>query len=128
MYFAIKPNGLTNYRFFANDLNESFVTSTQTIAPSNVHWANYLLGVIAQFKKDDKNVPGFDCVFGSTIPIGAGMSSSAAIECGIAFALNEAYSLGYSKLELAKIGQKAEHEYAGVKFGIMDQFALLHGK
>jgi galactokinase len=127
-YFAVKPNDLNEYRFIAFDYNEKFITSINQTEPSKVHWANYLLGVIAQFEKDDKKVPGFDCVFGSTIPIGAGMSSSAAIECGIAYALNQVYSLGYRKIELAKIGQKAEHEYAGVKCGIMDQFASLHGK
>jgi galactokinase len=127
-YFAVKPNGLKKYRFFAYDLNEHFSTSTSKINPSEVHWANYLLGVIAQMVDDGKKIPGFDCVFGADIPMGAGMSSSAAIECGIAFSINHIFSLGYSKLQLASIGQRAEHKYAGVNCGIMDQFASLHGK
>jgi galactokinase len=128
VYFAIKPNGLKSYRFLAYDLNKKYSTLSNKIEPSNEQWANYLLGVIAQLVNDGKRVPGFDCVFGGNIPIGAGMSSSAAIECGLAFSLNEIYSLGYSNLELAKLAQRAEHEYAGVKCGIMDQFAVLYGR
>ncbi len=127
-YFAIKPNDCNEYRFYAHDFSQSFRTSVTQISPISMHWANYLLGVIAQLTNDGKQVPGFDCVFGGDIPIGAGMSSSAAVECGLAYALNHIYGLGYGTMELAKLAQRAEHEYAGVKCGIMDQFASLHGK
>jgi len=128
VYFAIKPNGQNVYRFHAFDLNKSFTTTTNLISPSKSRWANYLLGVISQMIGYGKDIPGFDCVFGGNVPIGAGLSSSAAIEIGLAFALNHIFSLGFTPMQLALIGQKAEHEYAGVKCGIMDQFASLHGK
>lgn len=126
-YFAIKPNNTGMYRFHAADFNRDFSTPTNKIEPTNTHWANYLLGVIAQMVADGHNVPGFDCAFGGDIPIGAGMSSSAAIESGLAFALNHIFGFGYSRMQLAKFAQQAEHQYAGVKCGIMDQFASLHG-
>jgi len=128
IYFAIKPNNKNTYRFHSFDYNEGFEIIINEIKPSNKHWANYLLGVIAQFIDDGKKIPGFDCVFGGNIPIGAGMSSSAAIECGLAFALNSIYDLNYSTMRLVKFAQKAEHDYAGVQCGVMDQFAVMHGK
>lgn len=126
-YFALKPNGLGMYRFHAADFSRDFTTPTYKIEPSGTHWANYLLGVIAQIVNNGHDVPGFDCVFGGDVPIGAGMSSSAAIESGLAYALNKVFGYGYTRLELAQLAQVAEHQYAGVKCGIMDQFASLHG-
>lgn len=126
--YAVKPNNAGKYRFFAYDLNESFETPVDKIERSNSAWANYLLGVIAQFVNSGKLVPAFDCVFGGNVPLGAGMSSSAAIEVGIAYAINDMYNLGCSKLEMTRFAQMAEHEYAGVNCGIMDQFASMHGK
>jgi galactokinase len=128
IYFAIAPNDVGEYRFHAFDYNEDFSTPVTKIEPVNLHWPNYLLGVIAQFVKDGKTIPGFDCLFGGDVPLGAGMSSSAAIECGLAFGINQLFDFGYSKLDLVKFSQKAEHEYAGVQCGIMDQFAVMHGK
>ncbi len=128
IHFAIKPNSTGLFRFYAIDLDESFETSIEKIEPSKSHWANYLMGVIAQFVKNGKNIPGFDCAFGGDVPLGAGMSSSAAIEVGMAYALNHIFSFSFSKFELVKFAQMAEHEYAGVKCGIMDQFASMHGK
>ncbi|MBU2554923.1 MAG: galactokinase [Bacteroidetes bacterium] len=128
IYFAIKPNELNKHRFFAFDLDEDYHTSVDNINKSNAHWANYLLGVIAQFTADNRIVGGFDCVFGGDVPAGAGMSSSAAIECGLATAINHMNQFGYNTLQLAFMAQKAEHDYAGVQCGIMDQFASLHGR
>jgi len=128
IYFAVSPNQVHQFRFFAIDLDESFETAVDQIEICSVHWANFLLGVIAQFIKDGKSVAGFDCVFGGDVPLGAGISSSAAIECGMAFAINHMQHFDYNRLQLAQFAQKAEHEYAGVQCGIMDQFASLHGK
>ena len=126
--FAVGLNGETKIRLVAYDLDETFeLASAAEISPSAAHWANYLLGVAAQFQQRGIAVPGFDCVFGGTIPMGAGMSSSAAIECGLAFALNHLLHAGLETLELARIAQKAEQTYAGVQCGIMDQFASLFG-
>ena len=126
--FAVGLNGGSQIRFVAHDLGETFeLPNAAEISPSDTHWANYLLGVAAQFQQRGHVVPGFDCVFGGTIPMGAGMSSSAAVECGLAFALNHFLNTGLAKMELARIAQLAEHTYAGVQCGIMDQFASLFG-
>ena len=126
--FAVKPNSVGRFRFFAFDLNESFETEVDNIGVSQTAWANYLLGVVAQFRKAGLTVPAFDCVFGGNVPLGAGMSSSAAIEVGMAFAINSMFGLGVNRLTMTKFAQMAEHEYAGVNCGIMDQFASMHGK
>ena len=78
--FAVKPNSVGRFRFFSFDLGESFETEEDNIRKSDTAWANYLLGVVAQFRKVGLTVPAFDCVFGGNVPLGAGMSSSAAIE------------------------------------------------
>ncbi|HEX8327229.1 MAG TPA: galactokinase [Hymenobacter sp.] len=127
--FAVGLNESGQIRLVAHDLNETLeLANAAEIAPSETHWANYLLGVAAQFQQRGVAVPGFDCVFGGTIPQGAGMSSSAAIECGLAFALNLLLKTNFDTMELARIAQKAEHTYAGVMCGIMDQFASLFGR
>ena len=126
--FAVKPNSVGSFRFFAFDLGESFETEEENIAKSDTAWANYLLGVVAQFRKAGLTVTAFDCVFGGNVPLGAGMSSSAAIEVGMAFAINDMFGLGVNRLTMTKFAQMAEHEYAGVNCGIMDQFASMHGK
>lgn len=92
------------------------------------HWAKYILGVAAQLQKNNFPLAGFNLVFDGDIPMGAGMSSSAALECATVFALNELFGLNISKIEMVKMAQMAEHEYAGVKCGIMDQFASMFGK
>jgi galactokinase len=128
IYFACKSNNENKYRFYSYDLNDSYETSVNQIDKCDKDWANYLLGVIAQFVKAGKYIGGFDCVFGGDVPIGAGMSSSAAIETGLAFAINHMQTFNYETIDLVKFSQKAEHEYAGVQCGIMDQFAAMHGK
>ena len=126
--FAVRLNETGRINLVASDLDETYAVAADAVAPGPLPWANYLLGVVAQLQARGHAVPGFDCVFGGRIPLGAGLSSSAAIECGLAFALNELLALGLSRLELARVGQLAEHTYAGVQCGIMDQFASLHGR
>ena len=95
----------------------------------NKAWANYPLGVFAQFiKRGVAITQGYDILFWGNVPAGAGLSSSAAMEVVTAYALNELQGTGYELTELAKIGRAAEHEFAGVMCGIMDQFASAHGK
>jgi galactokinase len=95
---------------------------------SGSHWANYLLGVIRSLQLKNHAVKPFLCVVGGNIPVGAGLSSSAAFECGFVFGLNELNHLGLSRLDMAFVAQWAEHNYAGVLCGIMDQFASIMGK
>ncbi len=91
-------------------------------------WANYLLGVIRQFINKGHTLKPFKCVFGGDVPLGAGLSSSAALECGFAYALNELNQLQVPKSELIYMAQWSEHHFVGVKCGIMDQFASMMGK
>ncbi len=129
MLFAVGLNGGPKIRLVAYDLNETFeLASSADVSPSAVHWANYLLGVMAQVQQRGIVIQGFDCVFGGNVPLGSGMSSSAALECGLAFALNHLLGAGLDKMALAHAAQKAEHTYAGVLCGIMDQFASLFGR
>ncbi len=127
-YFAVAPNRVNKFRFYSFNLEDYYETPVASYQKSGKRWANYLLGVIAQFMKDGKTVHGFDCVFGGDLPMGAGMSSSASLETGLAFAIDNLEDFGYPTYDLVKFSQKAEHEYAGVQCGIMDQFAVMHGK
>ncbi len=110
----------------ANDLNEEESFTKETIE-TKYHWTKYILGVAGELTKLGCNIPGFDCVFGGDVPIGSGMSSSAALESVVGLALNELLSLNLSRFQLAKVGQMSEHNYVGVRCGIMDQFASLFG-
>ena len=108
--------------------DELIIESFSDLVVQEKKWANYIIGVIAQFVKKEKFSSGFNLALTSDVPIGAGLSSSAAIECAVAFALNELFSFGIDKMELAFMAQKSEHEFAGVQCGIMDQFASCFGK
>ncbi|WP_320053938.1 galactokinase [uncultured Acetobacteroides sp.] len=123
----VKPNGTESFNVRSIDYNEetSFVANGQKTPYA---WANYILGVIMELKALGFTTPGFDCVFGGNIPLGGGLSSSAALESAFAFAINDMNGFGLSRMQLAKVGQLAEHNYAGVRCGIMDQFASLHGQ
>ena len=113
---------------FAEDLQDTYTLSIDNVAKSPKDWANYIIGVIAQFQKQVRLPSGFTIRLKSDVPIGAGLSSSAAIECAVAFAINELFAFGFDRMDLTKMAQKAEHEYAGVLCGIMDQFASIFGK
>ena len=127
--FAIAQSDTTAFHFYASDLDDEFsFENRQLQANEEKMWANYLIGVIAQFQKKGYSIPPLQVAFGGNIPLGAGLSSSAAVECGLAYAINEILSLGLPKEVLAHMAQKAEHEFAGVQCGIMDQFASLMGK
>jgi len=113
----------------AIDLKDSLIIdSIANLRISEKSWANYIIGVVVQFVKKRKFPTGFDISITSSVPIGAGLSSSAAIECATAFGLNELFEFGVDAMELALIAQKAEHDFAGVQCGIMDQFASIFGK
>lgn len=113
---------------YSLDYDAHYQTGMHNIFPSGKLWPDYILGVVEQIQKKHKLKNGFNIVFGGDIPPGAGLSSSAALECAAAFALNELFRLGYEKMDLVAIGQAAENEFVGVKCGIMDQFASVFGK
>lgn len=114
---------------YAADLKDSYGGSLSDLKPIEpMNWPNYILGVIAQFQKRNVVIKGLNAVLLSEVPIGAGLSSSAAIECATAYAINLMNNAGIERIELVKMAQKAEHEYAGVMCGIMDQFASMMGK
>jgi galactokinase len=125
---AIAPNGSEAIRITALDMDDNVEIGVNSLKRSPKNWPNYLLGVIQELQKLGSQIRGFDCVFTSDIPIGAGLSSSAAIECATAYALNDIFSLTKSPIEMAGIAQKAENNFVGMKCGIMDQFASLMGK
>ena len=128
MLAQIKPNGTDKIRAFAFDLNEKAEFGMNEEDLPEQSWARYIFGVVREIIKRGGKIGGFDTVFSGDVPLGAGLSSSAALESTYAFALNDIYSLGIDKFELAKIGQATEHNYVGVKCGIMDQFASVFGK
>ncbi|MDB5248960.1 MAG: galactokinase [Segetibacter sp.] len=127
IWLAVAPNATDTVNFYSVDLKEAYSTPLSIIAPVP-GWQNYLLGVIDQVQKRELTIHGFDVAFGGNLPIGAGMSSSAAIEGGLLFALNEIFDLHLLRPTMATMAQKAEHTFPGVKVGIMDMFASLMGK
>ena len=128
MIAEIKPNGTGKVRAFSIDLNDYAEFGLNEEDAPKASWARYIFGVCREIIKRGGQIQGFDTVFAGDVPLGAGMSSSAALESTNAFALNELFSLGIDKFELAKIGQSTEHNYCGVNCGIMDQFASVFGK
>ena len=128
IYACIRLNGTDKVRAYSIDKEDYCEFGMKEEDNPHVHWANYIFGVCREIIKRGYKLQGFDTVFYGNVPIGAGMSSSAALESTFAFALNELLNLGIDKFELARIGQATEHNYVGVKCGIMDQFASLFGK
>jgi galactokinase len=113
------------YSLYYKDYYKSTITDFKH---SNNLWANYILGVVDQYLKGGKNLKGFNLVFNGDIPQGAGLSSSAALECATAYGLQKINGFELSKMELAKLAQAAENDFVGVNCGLMDQFASLHGR
>jgi galactokinase len=128
IYIAIGKRNDKEIHLFAQDYNQAHEVTTSTVTPSEKHWPNYILGVVDQLQKNGYAIGGFNLVIDGDVPLGAGLSSSAAVECATAFSLNELFSLGMEKLEMVKAAQRAEHEFAKVMVGIMDQFASMFGK
>lgn len=124
----IRPNGTDSVRLYAVDLGmDCEFAIDDPEGPQTVHF-RYVYGVVREMMARGVKVGGFDAVYGGDVPLGAGMSSSAALESCFAFALNELYGGGLDRMELARVGQQTEHKYVGTKCGIMDQFISLHGR
>ena len=124
----IKLNGTGKVRAFALDLDEYCEFGLNEEDAPAQSWARYVFGVCREIIKRGGKIAGFNTVFAGDVPLGAGMSSSAALESTFAFALNYLFDLGIDKFELSRIGQSTEHNYCGVNCGIMDQFASVFGK
>lgn len=129
VYMAVSRRDDDKICMIALDLDESREFNLNQISPHQVNgWESYIIGSVAQFLKKGVQLSGFNLVFSSDVPIGSGLSSSAAVECATIFILNELWQTGIERVDMVKMAQKAEHEYAGVMCGIMDQFASMMGK
>jgi len=124
----IKLNGTDKVRAYSLDYNEMAEFGLREEDKPAQAWARYIFGVCRETAKRGGKVAGFDTVFAGDVPLGAGLSSSAALESTFAFAINDLMGNGIDTFELAKIGQSTEHNYCGVNCGIMDQFASCFGK
>ena len=128
IYAVINPNGTDKVRAYSVDYEGQVEFGMNEEDAPQESWARYIFGVCREMKKRGFEPKGFDTVFVGDVPLGAGMSSSAALESTFANALNDIFNLNIDRFELARIGQSTEHNYCGVKCGIMDQFASVFGK
>ena len=129
MIAELKANGTRNVRAYSIDLKDYVEFSLDDEKGPNASWARYIYGVCREMMALGVPVEGFNTAFAGDVPLGAGMSSSAALESVYAFALNDMFGDNkIDKMTLAKVGQATEHKYLGVNCGIMDQFASVHGK
>ncbi len=127
IFFAMALNNSEYINCYSLDFDEGVSVAVSEVKKMD-GWKNYVLGVVKEFQKLNLPLKGFNCVFGGNIPIGGGMSSSAALEGGISFSLNELCNFQMSRKELALLGQRAEHNFPGVMCGIMDQYASMMGR
>lgn len=125
--FALQKNASDKVHVYSIDMKESTSFNVKELKPQK-GWINYIIGVFSEIEKKGVKIEGTDIVFEGDVPLGAGMSSSAALECALAIGLNHIYGGKLDKLQLALVAQKAEHNFAGVKCGLMDQFASMFGK
>ena len=129
MIAEIKPNGTRTVRAYSIDLKDYTEFSLDDEKGPSASWARYIFGVCREMMALGVPVEGFNTAFAGDVPLGAGMSSSAALESVYAFALNDIWGGNkIEKMELARVGQRTEHKYVGCNCGIMDQFASVHGK
>ena len=124
-----KKNNTQQCNIYSKNYDDAFSFSLNKIAISELEWHNYFFGVIHFItQKYPNKIEGFDCVIDSSLPIGSGVSSSAALECGIAKGISLLFGIGLGDLEIITMSRDAEHYFVGTKCGIMDQFAVVMGK
>jgi galactokinase len=128
VYFVIAPREDDRVILYAADLDETYSFSLSDLSKPAASWPHYQISIVDQIQKNGLKIGGFQAAFGGNVPVGAGLSSSAALECCLLFALNEIYGLDLDRFGIVKMAQKAENEYVGVQCGIMDQFASAFGK
>jgi galactokinase len=127
VYAAASKRNDSIIHLYSVSFNETFEVALHDLKPTNT-WSTYVLGVVNQLSTRGYKITGFNLVLDGNIPIGAGLSSSAAVESAVVFALNEVFQLKISKMEMVLIAQKAEHTFSGVMCGVMDMFANMFGK
>jgi galactokinase len=128
IYIAIGERTDDVIHLYAADLDDNYETTLTAVTYSDKLWPNYVMGVVDQLQKAGHPVRGFNAVLSGDVPLGAGLSSSAAVECATAFALNKLFSIGMDRLAMVQLAQRAENVFAGVQCGIMDQFASMFGQ
>ena len=129
MYVAVSKRNDNQIVLHAADLNQNHQTSLDgPLQPSSSGWPNYVLGVVDELKKTGYFISGFNILITGNIPIGAGVSSSAALECATVFACKHLFDVDISQQEMVKTAQRAENNFVGVNCGVMDQFASMFGK
>lgn len=127
IWVGIQRNGLSVCRLYSMDFAQEFSFELDFISPKNGHWATYVMGMCALMKQSGYEVAGFDMVIGGTIPVGSGLSSSAALSVAIGTAISSLFDFQIPKKNIVLYAQKSEHLYAGVKCGIMDPYASAFG-
>lgn len=129
---ALAKRSDSELHLYSIDLQQSYkvadIKAAEPIAKSGLGWPDFILGVVEQLLKQHAEIGGFNLAITGDIPLGAGVSSSAAFECAVVFALNEMYELGLEKLDMVLLAQRAENVFVGVQCGVMDQFASMFGK
>lgn len=128
IYIAMNRRQDNELHWYAADLNQYYQGRKDELVSDERGWPNYWLGAIQQMEKAGYAVGGFNAVLESDLPVGAGLSSSAALTCGILFALNRVFDFKIPTLRLIQMAQATEHEFIGLQCGIMDQFASMMGK
>lgn len=128
VYIGISSRDDNNIELYSVDYNEKYNTDTTTLTFGPELWTNYILGVTRILKQKFEGIKGYNLVVVGDVPLGSGLSSSAALTCATSFALSKLFDLNLSKLDIAKVGQQTEHEAVGVRCGIMDQFASVFGQ
>ncbi len=128
LFFAAHPNNSRTVHLLALDIDQSGTIYLDNLIADGPLWLQYIKGICDQFQQRGYRVPGFACVFGGNLPVGAGMSSSAALETGFATLLNEFCHAGLTKPDLARLAKRSSNDFVGIPCGIMDQFASLMGE
>lgn len=129
IYLKLKKNNSDDEcSIYSETIDESLKVSLNNFTKSNLLWENYILGILHELLQVTNKLRGFDCIIESHLPMGSGISSSAALMCGLTFGLNELFEIGLDRIGMVKLAHRAEHDYVGTQCGIMDQFASIMSK